>query len=190
MLWKSGQKNLTPVAIVLQFAALVHLMVEGWIRRKQCADHLLARILGDAVTIGIPALPFLVIDPLGSTFGWVLPEALTGNYSLPLFFLALNAVTAFRIASWLGRTEISQDIATVRNWEEMGLSRREAEVAALLLEGKSAKEMAQALGLSPKTVENHSYRIFRKLGVSTRFEFLSRYGAVHQEVSKPLRTSK
>lgn len=175
ILWVSGIPFLAPLGIMLQFAALVNLIVEGWLRRKECTDRLLARILGDAVAIGLPALPLLIIDPLGSTMGWALPEALIGNYSLPLFFLALNALTTFRIASWMGRTDMGEASVSRRNWDALGLSPREGEVAALLLEGKSAKDIAKALGISPKTVENHSYRIFQKLGVSTRFEFLGRY---------------
>jgi len=176
LLWVTRRASLTPLGILLQFAALAHLTAEGWIRRKDCADRLLRSVLGDAIVLGIPALPFLIVDPLGSVFSWDWPDALIGNYSLPVFFLALNAATAFRIASWLGRTEPGGAPTAEMDWEARGLSRREGEVASLLREGKSAKDMAQILELSPKTIENHSYRLYRKLGVSTRFEFLSRFG--------------
>jgi two-component system response regulator DegU len=45
------------------------------------------------------------------------------------------------------------------------LSQRECEVLQLLAEGATSKEIAQALGLRPKTVENHRARILDKLGV-------------------------
>lgn len=179
ILWISGITFLAPWVMLFQFGALGHLIVEGWMRRKACLDPVLGRILADALVIGIPSLPFLIIDPLGSSLGWDLPELLVGNYSLPFYFLALNTSTAFRIGSWLSRKELESPPDASVNWEDLGLSRRECEVAALLQKGKSAKEIARQLGVSPKTVENHSYRIFQKLGVSTRFEFLSRFGRVH-----------
>jgi DNA-binding NarL/FixJ family response regulator len=46
------------------------------------------------------------------------------------------------------------------------LSEREREVLQLLAEGATSKEIAAALGLKPKTVENHRARILDKLGVA------------------------
>lgn len=46
------------------------------------------------------------------------------------------------------------------------LSEREREVLQLLAEGATSKEIAVALGLKPKTVENHRARILDKLGVA------------------------
>jgi len=43
------------------------------------------------------------------------------------------------------------------------LSRREKEVFQLLAEGKSIKEIANELFISPKTVESHKYNIMEKL---------------------------
>jgi len=45
---------------------------------------------------------------------------------------------------------------------------REREVLALLAEGCSNRDVAHALGLSPKTVNRHVENIFNKLGVSSR----------------------
>jgi DNA-binding NarL/FixJ family response regulator len=46
------------------------------------------------------------------------------------------------------------------------LSQRECEVLQLLADGATSKEIAAALGLRPKTVENHRARILDKLGVA------------------------
>jgi len=46
------------------------------------------------------------------------------------------------------------------------LSEREREVLQLLAEGSTSKEIAVALGLKAKTVENHRARILDKLGVT------------------------
>jgi DNA-binding CsgD family transcriptional regulator len=50
------------------------------------------------------------------------------------------------------------------------LSKREREVLRLLAEGRSDKEIAEALFISPRTVTTHVGNIFNKLGLSGRVE--------------------
>ncbi len=45
------------------------------------------------------------------------------------------------------------------------LSAREREVAALLAEGKTTRQAAQCLHLSPKTIETHRTHVMKKLGL-------------------------
>lgn len=49
-----------------------------------------------------------------------------------------------------------------------GLSSRELEIARLVAAGSSNRQVAQALGVSVRTIDNHLYRIYRKVGVSDR----------------------
>jgi tetratricopeptide (TPR) repeat protein/DNA-binding CsgD family transcriptional regulator len=53
------------------------------------------------------------------------------------------------------------------------LSGRQAEIANMIVSGKSSREIAEALFLSPRTVENHIAAIFNKLGVSSRVELVT-----------------
>jgi len=52
------------------------------------------------------------------------------------------------------------------------LSKRETDVARLVTEGLTNREISAKLGLSPHTVKNYVYRVFEKLGVSTRVELV------------------
>ena len=52
------------------------------------------------------------------------------------------------------------------------LSRREMEVARLVAEGLTNREIAERMRLSQHTVKNYLFRIFDKLGVSSRIELL------------------
>jgi DNA-binding NarL/FixJ family response regulator len=58
------------------------------------------------------------------------------------------------------------------------LSPREREVFHLVVDGKTTKEIARALGISVKTADNHRYRLMDKLGVHNTAE-LVRYAARH-----------
>ena len=51
-----------------------------------------------------------------------------------------------------------------------GLSQREHEILALLMQRLSDKEIAEALFISPRTVMTHATHIFAKLGVANRRE--------------------
>jgi DNA-binding CsgD family transcriptional regulator len=48
------------------------------------------------------------------------------------------------------------------------LTNREREVLALLASGESNRELAQRLGVSPRTIQKHLQRIYAKLGVKRR----------------------
>lgn len=52
--------------------------------------------------------------------------------------------------------------------EEFHISKREWEIIELILQGKSNKEIEDALFISFNTVKNHIYNLYQKLGVSSR----------------------
>src|SRR5882762_1295676 len=55
---------------------------------------------------------------------------------------------------------------------------REEQVVALVAEGLSNREVALELGLSEHTIKKYLFRIFDKLGISTRVEFVL-YAVAH-----------
>jgi len=79
-----------------------------------------------------------------------------------------------------GRTYITPRVAgavleALRKGEsssEVRLTSRQTEVLQLVAEGKSAKEVAAILNLSPRTVESHKYAIMEELGVKTTAELV------------------
>jgi DNA-binding NarL/FixJ family response regulator len=52
--------------------------------------------------------------------------------------------------------------------EPEALSPQEERVMTLVVEGKTNKQIAAAIGLSEKTVKNYLYNAFQKLGVGRR----------------------
>ena len=57
------------------------------------------------------------------------------------------------------------------------LAPQELQIARLAAEGLSNREIGQQLYLSHRTVRNHLYGIFRKLGITSRAELAAAVGA-------------
>jgi DNA-binding NarL/FixJ family response regulator len=64
------------------------------------------------------------------------------------------------------------------------LQKREEEVAGLVAEGLTNRDIARKLKLSEHTIKNYLFRIFDKLGVSSRAELII-YVLGHRERSRP-----
>ena len=80
-----------------------------------------------------------------------------------------------------GRKFLSADIArklALRDFSDTaeadGLSAREFEVLRLLAQGHSIKEIAESMGLNPKTIANHQSTIKQKLGADTAIQLLKK----------------
>jgi DNA-binding NarL/FixJ family response regulator len=107
-------------------------------------------------------------------------EAARANTLLGRAYLALDDRAAADAALSLARTTFDKLGATVDAGTVVhllgerslpaGLTAREAEVLALVAEGRTNREVAGELTLSDKTVARHLSNIYAKLGVSTRTE--------------------
>ena len=90
--------------------------------------------------------------------------ALPGNDQLRLQFMGRLGANEFllRLAKDSG-TETPVEFSS-----ELGLTTREGEVLSWLAKGKTNRDIAQILGLSPRTVDKHLEQIYSKLGVENR----------------------
>lgn len=68
----------------------------------------------------------------------------------------------------------TSDQATAVRLEAQGVSAREREIVALLARGLSNAEIAEALVLSPYTVQDHIKSLFEKTNVGSRRELVAR----------------
>lgn len=53
------------------------------------------------------------------------------------------------------------------------LTKREGDIVRLVLEGKTNRDIANQLALSEHTIKNHLFRLFKKIGVSSRSELIA-----------------
>ena len=83
---------------------------------------------------------------------------------------AIAVLDALGARPWAERAR--RELARIGGRKAMhdGLSATETEIIELVVAGRSNKEVAQALHLSPKTVEWNLSKVYRKLGVHSRTE--------------------
>jgi DNA-binding CsgD family transcriptional regulator len=94
----------------------------------------------------------------------VIMTALPGNEQLRLQYMGRLGSNEFllRLAKDSG-AETPSEFSS-----ELGLTTREGEVLSWLSKGKTNRDIAQILGLSPRTVDKHLEQIYSKLGVENR----------------------
>jgi len=71
--------------------------------------------------------------------------------------------------------EVLTQVPTLRTVDVLGrklLTRREEQVVALVADGLSNREIARELNLSEHTIKKYLFRIFDKLGISSRVELV------------------
>jgi len=101
--------------------------------------------------------------------GWVIDEA----YALEAAGRTAEALAAFRrIGAHAEIKRLSGAVGT-RQRGDATLTAREREIASLLAAGRTAREIADQLVISERTVETHVASVYRKLGVSNRRELSS-----------------
>lgn len=71
-------------------------------------------------------------------------------------------------------TEKSSEFSPVQHLQSIGLSKREAEVLALVAAGKTNLQIAQQLTISIKTVKKHLEHIFSKLNADSRIDAINK----------------
>ena len=90
--------------------------------------------------------------------------ALPGNEQLRLQYMGKLGTNEFLLR--LAKDFTSETPAEFSS--ELGLTAREGEVLSWLSKGKTNRDIAQILGLSPRTVDKHLEQIYSKLGVENR----------------------
>jgi DNA-binding CsgD family transcriptional regulator len=94
-------------------------------------------------------------------------------------YIALVAMLFLGLGIWVGMRLFHRAPATPFEpnkaaQETLGISARELEVLELLAAGRSNKEIAGRLEVSPNTVKTHIAKLFEKLEVSRRTEAILR----------------
>jgi DNA-binding NarL/FixJ family response regulator len=110
---------------------------------------------------------------------WLQYRYLVRAYSFEVY-VALVALAFLGLGLWAGSRLFRRAPPAAlfeRNslvLETLGISERELEVLELLAAGRSNKEIAGRLGVSPNTVKTHVAKLYDKLDVNRRTEAIRR----------------
>jgi DNA-binding NarL/FixJ family response regulator len=109
---------------------------------------------------------------------WLQYRYLVRTYSTEVY-VVLVALAFMGLGIWVGaklfrRAATETFEVNTRALAALGISGREFEVLELLASGRSNKEIAARLAVSPNTVKTHLARLFDKLEVRRRTEAILR----------------
>ncbi|WP_422480953.1 helix-turn-helix domain-containing protein [Pleomorphochaeta sp. DL1XJH-081] len=93
-----------------------------------------------------------------------------------LFYLGINVIVLVSsIRSLAKDPNNASAFGTINEsaWSRFSLTAREREMATLIAQGLSNKEIAGNLGISEATVRTHIYNLFQKVGAQSRIELLN-----------------
>ena len=154
--------------LVLRMAVLLMLFRDGH-RSREAIFRLMAMMFAVFYLLGF-------VYPVLFRFGAILPDA---HVLLTAVLHLLFAVFPFLWFRWgflpYHRSRVSEEQTKGcldRTWERYGISRREREIAELVLQGLRNREIERKLIISPHTVKNHIYRLYKKVGVTNRAQFV------------------
>jgi DNA-binding CsgD family transcriptional regulator len=90
---------------------------------------------------------------------------------------ARDAFVSIGAIGWVERVDDELARIGLRPPAPADLTPTELKIVDMVATGTSAKDVAATLYLSPRTVEGHLVRIYRKIGVRTRAELIAKYAA-------------
>jgi DNA-binding NarL/FixJ family response regulator len=103
-------------------------------------------------------------------------SVLAGAASL-MFVIVVLRLLSVASRQQNGRVAISVAELGTQDNQLQPLTRRERQVAELVADGRSAREIARQLHIGRRTVETHVARAYAKLGVRSRIELILRRAA-------------
>jgi DNA-binding CsgD family transcriptional regulator len=153
-------------------AALYLGMLAALLERWDAAERYLRAALAVCKAMGGPPFEAMTHMELARVLDRHRPEDVRADDHLD---------TALRIARHLGMTPL-QDLVLAsrearRHRRSLMLTPREEQVAALVADGLSNRQIANRLGLSYRTIENHVAHILTKLGFESRARVAAWYTA-------------
>lgn len=103
---------------------------------------------------------------------------------MPLGFIVINLPPLFYLWHALKPTEKQPAILPEKTvdltdiYSTYKISPREQEIVHLILQGKSNKEIEDVAFISLKTVKNHIYHIYKKMGVNSRLQLINKLNSL------------
>jgi non-specific serine/threonine protein kinase len=145
-------------------------LAEAKFEQSQFPDA--TKIFGHAESVRAPM--HSVIDPVDQPGYAQILSALQSALGMDAFAAAWEEGKSMRLEDVinlaLAEPESAAAIHPLEKEKFGGLTKREREVAILIAQGKSNREIAETMTVSPKTIETYVTRILNKLGFDSRVQ--------------------
>jgi DNA-binding NarL/FixJ family response regulator len=132
--------------------------------QKMLSENLAPPGAGEEFALSEPMLQWLAQMQNGKTKSKPQTASFPENEQLQLQYMGKLGPNEFL----LRLAKDSSSDTPIEFSSELGLTTREGEVLSWLSKGKTNRDIAQILGLSPRTVDKHLEQIYAKLGVENR----------------------
>jgi DNA-binding CsgD family transcriptional regulator len=127
---------------------------------------------------------YIIIDLLSGT-ALIYPLAVGISSLLFVIFLLLSPAFSKHLfsAGWsdslnlADMSELKRQVEQTNHYENITLTPKEKEIAALILHGEAAKQIAVKMGITVNTVNYHTKNLYKKLNISSRAELFARFSS-------------
>lgn len=151
-----------------------------WTLGLVIANHKEIKIkeLGSAVktllAVTIVFFPLMIFQQFREYIPFLPTGKLPAPFAFILCYFSWNIITIYYAAKYFFRP-VSGASFTISEifMQQYNITNREREIIDLIVKGHSNTEIGKKLYISPKTVRNHVYNIYQKIGVTNRFAFVS-----------------
>jgi DNA-binding CsgD family transcriptional regulator len=156
---------------VILFALIAYGLALIAVNLHTLGERTLRRALTAFFVLSLCFFPLMYIDAAMSYLPFLRIFSFLEGLAEPLYFLVLNALGIAFGLRYLNRPAYAEaDRLTDYFVTKFKITGREQEIIRLLLEGASGRLIGERLFISSKTVENHVYNLYQKLGVKNRVQ--------------------
>lgn len=126
------------------------------------------------LTITIVFFPLMIIRQFREYIPFLSTTKLLAPFPFILYYFTWNIITIYYAAKYFFKPVSGASFTISEIFiQQYNITNREREIIDLIVKGCSNTEIGKKLFISPKTVRNHVYNIYQKIGVNNRFAFVS-----------------
>lgn len=123
------------------------------------------------ILITIVFLPFMTIESYKPYIQLISNVELLKIISFPCYFLSINVLNIFFVLNYFNKPSYTEHNKLTDHFKaKYDITEKQSEIIELILSGKTYKQIAEELFISPKTVDNHIQNIYKKLNVKSKIQ--------------------
>ena len=162
------------IKFLLQASIILVIMYEIYIclkNYKKVKNKYLKKTLKLLILITLIFLPFMIAEYCKQYISIISNLDIIKVISFPCFFLCINIVIIFFVINYFSKSSYTENNKLTDYFKDKyQITDKQSEIIELILEGKTYKQIAEELYISPKTVDNHVQNIYKKLNVKSKIQ--------------------